>query len=98
MTFRSKSILPDGFRTKPIIIKVLDYVFGDFKEPIGRKTYSLLATRSCLVIIIIIIFLFLTPFLENAWTDFHEIFRDGVYWSSLAENIFFVMTSLPVRY
>ena len=45
MTFRSKSILPDGFRSKPIINKVLDYVFGDFKGPIGRKTYSLLCNE-----------------------------------------------------
>ena len=45
MTFRSKSILLDGFRSKHIIIKVLDYVFGDFKEPIGRKTYSLLCNE-----------------------------------------------------
>ena len=56
-----------------------------FQGPIGRKTSSLLATRSCLVIIII---LFLTRFLQNAWTDFHEIFRNGVYWSSLAETNF----------
>ena len=37
---------------------------------------------------IIIISFFLTRFLRNAWTDFHEIFRDGVYWSSLAEISF----------
>ena len=49
MTYRSKNILPYGFRSKPIINKVLDYVFGDFKGPIGRKTYSLLATRSCII-------------------------------------------------
>ena len=42
MTYRSKIILLDGFRSKHIIIKVLDYVIGDFKGPIGRKTYSLL--------------------------------------------------------
>ena len=73
-------------RSNHIIIKVMDYVIWDFKGPIGRKTYSLLATRSCLVIIIIIFFL--TRFLRNAWTDFPEIFRDGVCWSSLAETNF----------
>ena len=36
----------------------------------------------------IIIFFFLTRFLQNAWTDFHEIFRDGVYWSRKTENNF----------
>ena len=41
-----------------------------------------------IIIIIIIIFLLLTPFLKNAWTDFHEIFRDGVYWSRKTENNF----------
>ena len=33
-------------------------------------------------------FFFLTPFLQNAWTDFHEIFRDCVYWSRKTENNF----------
>ena len=37
---------------------------------------------------IIIISFFLTRFLRNVWTDFHEIFRDGVYWFSLAEISF----------
>ena len=77
-----------------------------FYWPIGRKTSSLLATRSCLVIIIKVFrfngrpycyssvsfsyyyFFFLTSFLQNAWTDFHEIFRDGVYWSKKTENNF----------
>ena len=27
----------------------MDYIIWDFEGPIGRKTYSLLATRSCLV-------------------------------------------------
>ena len=45
MTFRSESILPDGFRSKSIINKVLDYVFMDFKGPIGRKTYSLICNE-----------------------------------------------------
>ena len=44
-----------------------------------------------------ILFFFLSRFLKNAWTDFHEIFRDGVYWSRKTENNFRVMTSLPVR-
>ena len=97
-------------RSNHIIIKVLDYVIWDFKGPIGRKTYLLLATRSCLVIIIIIkvfrfngrpycyssvsfsllllFFFFLTRFLQNAWTVFHEIFRDCVYSSKKTENNF----------
>ena len=33
-------------------------------------------------------YFFLTRFLQNAWTDFHEIFRDGVYWSRKTENNF----------
>ena len=33
-------------------------------------------------------FFFLTRELKNAWTDFHEIFRDGVYWSSLDKKKF----------
>ena len=37
---------------------------------------------------IIIIFFFLTRFLQNALKDFHEIFRDGVYWSEKTENNF----------
>ena len=45
MTYRSKIILPDSFISKHIIIKVLDYVIGDFKGPIGRKTYSLLCNE-----------------------------------------------------
>ena len=45
MTYRSKIILPDGFRSKHNIIKVLDNVIGDFKGPIGRKTYSLLCNE-----------------------------------------------------
>ena len=36
----------------------------------------------------IILFFFLTRFLQNAWTDFHEIFRDSVYWSRKIENNF----------
>ena len=28
----------------------------------------------------------LTRFLRDAWTDFHEIFRDGRYWSGI-ENV-----------
>ena len=35
-----------------------------------------------------ILFFFLSRFLKNAWTDFHEIFRDGVYWSRKTENNF----------
>ena len=46
---------------------------------IRQKTYLLLATRLFLVII----FIFLTRFLPNAWTDFHDIFRDGRYWSGI---------------
>ena len=46
---------------------------------------------------LLLLFFFLTRFLQNAWTDFHEIFRDGVYWSRKTENNFCVMTSLPVR-
>ena len=42
MTYISKIILPDGSRSKHIIIRVLDYVIGDFKGTTGRKTYSLL--------------------------------------------------------
>ena len=37
-------------------------------------------------IIIIIIIIFLTRFLRDAWTDFHEIFRDGRYWPGI-ENV-----------
>jgi len=37
---------------------------------------------------LLLFFFFLTRFLQNAWTDFHEIFRDGVYWSSLDKNNF----------
>ena len=33
---------------------------------------------------------FLTRFLKNAWTDFHEIIRDDVFWSRKTENSFFV--------
>ena len=36
----------------------------------------------------LIIFFFLTRFLRNARTYFHEIFRDGVYWSRKAKNNF----------
>ena len=46
MTYTSKIIPPDGSRSKHIIIKVLDYVIGDFKGPIGRKTYSLLCNEN----------------------------------------------------
>ena len=36
----------------------------------------------------IIIILYLTRFLLNAWTAFHEIFRDGVNWSRKTANNF----------
>ena len=39
-------------------------------------------------LLLLLFFFFLTRFLQNAWTDFHEIFRDGVYWSSKIENNF----------
>ena len=55
------------------------------RSKIRRKTYSLLATRSFLNIIN---FLFLTPFLKNALTDFHEILKVGVYWSIKNETTF----------
>ena len=45
MTYTSKIITPDGSRSKHIIIKVLNYVIGDFKGPIRRKTYSLLCNE-----------------------------------------------------
>ena len=52
-----------------------------------KRTEDLLITRNeILVIIIIIIIIFLTRFLRDAWTDFHEIFRDGRYWSGI-ENV-----------
>ena len=35
-----------------------------------------------------LLFFFLTRFFQNAWTDFHEIFRDGIYWSRNTENNF----------
>ena len=65
-----------------IIIKVMDYVIGDFRGQSDGRPTRCSATRSCLV------FFFLTRFLQNALTDFHEIFRDGVYWSRKTENIF----------
>ena len=62
----------------------MDYVIWDFRGQLDGRPTRCSATRSCLVIIIF----FLTRFLQNAWTDFHEIFRDGVCWSSLAETNF----------
>ena len=38
--------------------------------------------------LLLLLFLFLTRFLKNAWMDFYEIFRDGVYWSRKIENNF----------
>ena len=53
---------------------------------------SSVSTEDLIVILrflfLLIIFFFLTPFLQNAWTDFHEIFRDNVYWPGKTENIF----------
>ena len=46
MNFRSKSILPDGFGSKPIINKVLDYVIGDFR---ANPTEDLLVARNEIV-------------------------------------------------
>ena len=64
----------------------MDYVIRVFRGQSDGRPTRCSATRSCLVLIII--FLLLTPFLKNAWTDFHEIFRDGVYWSRKTENNF----------
>ena len=38
--------------------------------------------------LLLLLFLFLTRFLQNVWTDLHEIFRDSVYWSRKTENNF----------
>ena len=54
MTYRNKIILPDGFRSKHIIIKVLDYVIGDFKGQLDGKPTRCSATRLCLVLTIIL--------------------------------------------
>ena len=57
----------------PIIIKVFR---------LQRKTLLLFFGFFFPIIIIIL----LTRFLRDAWTDFHEIFRDGRYWSGI-ENV-----------
>ena len=54
MTYRSKMILSDGFRSNHIIINVLDYVIGDFKGQLDGRPTRCSATRSCLVILIIV--------------------------------------------
>ena len=51
----------------------------------ANRTEDLLVARNEIVSSY---FFFLTRFLQNAWTDFHEIFRDGVYWSRKTENNF----------
>ena len=38
--------------------------------------------------LLLLFFFFLTRFLQHALTDFHEIFRHGVYWSIKIENNF----------
>ena len=63
----------------------MDYVIGDLRGHSDGRPTRCSATRSCLVIIIIF---FLTRELKNAWTGFHEIFSDCVYWSSLDKNNF----------
>ena len=94
MTFRSKSILPDGFRSKPIINKVLDNVFGDFKGPIGRKTYSLLCNE---IVSSYYFFFFLLDFSKMPGRIFMK-FSGMVYLGLERPKIIFrVMTSLPVR-
>ena len=40
MTYTSKIILHDGFRSKHIIFKVLDYVIGDFGDLIGARNFN----------------------------------------------------------
>ena len=37
---------------------------------------------------LLLLFFFVTRFLQNAWTDFHEIFRDGVSWPRKTKNNF----------
>ena len=37
---------------------------------------------------LLLLFFFLTRFLQNAWSDFHEILRDGVYLFRKTENNF----------
>ena len=74
-----------GFFFLKIIIKVFRF---------QRKTLLLFFG---FFIFFFFFFFFLTPFLLNAWTDFHEIFRDGVYWYRKTEINFREMTSLPVQ-
>ena len=53
--------------------------------------YGLPSQRKTLLLFFGFFFLyifFLTRFLQNAWTDFHDIFRDGVYWSRKTEKYF----------
>ena len=42
-----------------------------------KRTEDLLIPRNEILVIIIIIIIFLTRQRKNAWTDSHEIFRDG---------------------
>ena len=81
-------------RSNYIIIKVMDYVNWNFKGPIGRKTYSLLATRSCLVYYY---FFFLLDFSKTPGRIFMK-FSGMVYIGLERPKIIFrVMTSLPIR-
>ena len=93
MTFRSESILPDGFRSKSIINKVLDYVFRDFKGPIGRKTYSLLCNE---IVSSYYYFFFLLDFSKTTGRIYMKF--SGIVYIGLERPkiIFRVMTSLPV--
>ena len=91
----------------------MDYVFGDFKGPIRRKTYSLLATRSCLVFKVFrfngrpycyssvsfssYYFFFLLHFSKTPGRIFMK-FSGMVYIALERPKIIFrVMMSLPVR-
>ena len=50
MTYTSKIITPDGSRSKHIIIKVLNYLFGDLRGQLDGRPTRCSATRSCLVL------------------------------------------------
>ena len=70
--FKKKNFSSWRLKSNPIIIKILDYVMEDFRGQLGRKTDSLPATRSCLVLIILFL-LVLNPswnfniFFISAW-------------------------------